>query len=412
MNPVLTAFAPSVLVLAAFTLAGLAPPASAADLTPTAEDCRQILEKAAVDPKAVPKRVVDTCRAAVPDIKPGAGSNAEDAPRMAATDPCAGPGASRSVLCWGPWNGVAPAAGGPEPVRVTALQEYEQRPELADAYDPDVNPPDEGPEMPEVPELPQGSCAPGTPCGFATVVDGVTSSDDAEDTIFARFFMTPSGSSFGVDPEDGSPDISSVGGMDTTITDRPDDYENLRASGRSGDEQSRLVARIIRGNGGSDDGDIILAADVWSHGNRGTGDAQSGYFAWGKTISQAGLDSLNAGNATVNFAGTMSVDNATVAAMTVNFGANPTWNGTWTNSADAWSFGAGGVVTGADLISVPGQFTSNVTGDGNYVQGALVGEPGAQAITHIINVNLADQGLIKDVGLLREVTPGPMVGPE
>src|SRR5690606_28952577 len=112
---------------------------------------------------------------------------------------------------------------------------------------------DEGPEMPEVPELPQGSCAPGTPCGFATVVDGVTSSDDAEDTIFARFFMTPSGSSFGVDPEDGSPDISSVGGMDTTITDRPDDYENLRASGRSGDEQSRLVARIIRGNGGSDD---------------------------------------------------------------------------------------------------------------------------------------------------------------
>src|SRR5690606_32237738 len=107
------------------------------------------------------------------------------------------------------------------------------------------------------------------------------------------------------------------------------------------------------------------AADVWTHGNRDSNLAQSGYFAWGNATSQAGLDALAAGAATLHFSGPMSVDNATVASLTVDFGGSPAWTGTWNNPD--WSFGAGGTVTGADLISEAGQFTSNVTGEGSFV---------------------------------------------
>jgi hypothetical protein len=92
--------------------------------------------------------------------------------------------------------------------------------------------------------------------------------------------------------------------------------------------------------------------------------------------------------------------------MTVDFGTNPTWTGNWTNPA--YSFGAGGVVTGADLISLPEQFTENVVAEQSFVQGVLLGEPGgARGIAHIIDVTLSDQGRIKDVGLLRDVVAGP-----
>ena len=125
---------------------------------------------------------------------------------------------------------------------------------------------------------------------------------------------------------------------------------------------------------------------------------------------KAGLNALNAGNVSLTFTGPMSVNNSTTGNLTVNFGGNPNWTGTWTNPA--WSFGAGGSVSGPNLISLPGQFTSNVTGTGSYVQGALVGEPGgAHGITHIIDVTLEGQGRIKDVGLLRDVVAGPAVAP-
>ncbi len=88
--------------------------------------------------------------------------------------------------------------------------------------------------------------------------------------------------------------------------------------------------------------------------------------------------------------------------MTVDFGTNPTWTGTWTNPG--YSFGAGGTVSGADLISQPDQFTDNVVADQSFVQGVLLGEPGgARGIAHIIDVTLEGQDRIKDVGLLREV---------
>jgi len=102
----------------------------------------------------------------------------------------------------------------------------------------------------------------------------------------------------------------------------------------------------------------------------------------------------------VSYSGAMSVNNSTNAAMTVNFGSQPNWTGNWTNPA--WSFDAGGSVTGVNLMSDPAQFTSNVQ-SGSFVQGALVGEPGGQGITHIIDVRLSGgPGHIKDVGLLRE----------
>jgi hypothetical protein len=229
------------------------------------------------------------------------------------------------------------------------------------------------------------------------VVAGISSNDDAEDTVFAGFDMAADGSQFTVSPEGGA-DIASVAGMTTSVTPRDDGYETMRANGRAGDEQSRLAARVVR----DDDNEVLLAADVWSHGNRATQTAQSGYFAWGNTTSQAAVDALNAGNVSVNFAGNMSVDKLTDVSMTVDFGSNPTWTGTWNNPG--YSFGAGGVVSGADLISEPGQFTENVVAEQSFVQGVLLGEPGgAHGIAHVIDVTLAEQDRIKDVGLLREV---------
>ena len=250
---------------------------------------------------------------------------------------------------------------------------------------------------------PVEQCQPGTPCGFATIVSGSTSSGDPEDTEFGRIDLAADGTSFVINPESGG-EIASVP-MTTVVTPRPDDnYRNLRATGRDGDVGSRLIARVEQ----DEDGKIVVAADAWTHGTREN--ARSGYFAWGTATSQAGLDALKAGNVTLNFTGPMSVNNATTGNMTVNFGSNPNWTGTWTNPA--WSFGAGGTVTGPNLISRPDQFTSNVTDPGSFVQGALVGEQGGpRGITHIIDVTLEGQGRIKDVGLLRDVVPAPGIQP-
>jgi hypothetical protein len=192
--------------------------------------------------------------------------------------------------------------------------------------------------------------------------------------------------------------------MTTIFSDRNDGYRNMRSRGDDGDVISRLIARVEQ----DDEDEILLAADIWTHGT--LANPQSGYFAWGNATSQAGLDTLNIGNVSVSYSGAMSVNNATTGAMTVNFGSNPNWTGSWTNPN--YSFGAGGTLSGVNLVSQPGQFTSNVTGTDSFVQGALVGEPGgAHGITHIIDVTLEGQGRIKDVGLLREVVAGPVIEP-
>lgn len=67
-------------------------------------------------------------------------------------------------------------------------------------------------------------------------------------------------------------------------------------------------------------------------------------------------------------------------------------------------------MSGATLISQNDQFTPNVVGSNNFVQGALVGETsGTRAITHVVNVTLSAVGGIKDVGLLRETVSNPII---
>ncbi len=364
--------------------------ATAAETAQSDADCAALLERWATDPKAAPKAVINACKEQLAQAAP---LPVAAPARIAATDPCAGPGAADSVLCWGPWASVAPAAGFSNDPAQPPIPDRE----ICDARTEQCQPLVDIPSPPPPPDPPLGSCTPGTPCGFATVVAGTSSSDDAEDTAFARFDMAADGSQFTVSPEGGA-DINSVSGMGTSFSQRNDDYENMRSTGRVGDEQSRITARVVR----DDEDQVLLAADVWSHGNRANQTSQSGYFAWGTATSQAGLDTLNAGNVSVNFSGPMSVDNRTMGSMTVDFGTNPTWTGTWTNPG--YSFGAGGVVSGADMISLPGQFTENVVADQSFVQGVLLGEPGgARGIAHIIDVTLVDQDRIKDVGLLREV---------
>lgn len=367
--------------------------ANATDVPRSDADCRKILDSWAKDVKSVPKRLVDQCKEQIANIAPSAGRPAVEEDRRpkaaaAAVDPCSAPDAMNSVLCWGPWAALAPAAGGtsaPSPIIVT--DPLLPRAEIGDPYTPGI-----------VENLPLGSCAPGTSCGFATIVSGVTSSGPVDDTRITPFTMASDGSQFTVDP-DGTP-INSVTGMTTSYLARPDQYQNLFSNGSSGDQQSRLVARtIVNGSG-----DIQQAADVWTHGNRATREANSGYFAWGTSTTQDALNTLNAGAVSANFSGPMSVDNRTVASITVNFGAQPGWSGTWNNPG--YSFGAGGRVSGADFVSNPAQFTANVQA-GSYVQGILLGQPGNLGIAHAIDVTLSGAGHIKDVGLLREVVSQP-----
>lgn len=367
----------------------------AAAATPrTDADCAQLLERWASDPKAAPKSEINACKDQLAAIAPAAGPAPEPvAAPVANVDPCSGPDAASSVLCWGPWAALAPAAAAPL-VSLDFPDTFIECDSVAELADQCV------PQLTLVPPVEQ--CQPGTPCGFATIVAGVTSTGEADDTEFGRIDLATDGTGFLINPESGG-EIASVP-MTTNIQPRPDGYNNLRSSGRQGDLNSRLIARIVQ----DDEGDIQLAADVWTHGTREN--ARSGYFAWGTATSQAGLDALNAGNVTLNFSGPMSVNNATTGNMTLNFGSSPSWTGTWTNPA--WSFGAGGTVSGPNLISQPGQFTDNVTGSGSFVQGAIVGEQGGpRGITHIIDVTLEGQGRIKDVGLLRDVATGPEIAP-
>lgn len=400
--------APCVAALGVAALALLAMPAAQpAELVLGDDDCRQILEQWATDREAVPPAVLEACKE---QVAADAGEEPAAAPAIAALpeadlNPCAGPAAADSVLCWGPWAALAPAAGPqplPKAVASGQVTEVVCRPELAGLCEPDLTPV----SPPPVITLPLGSCAPGAPCGFATLVAGVTSSADPEDTRFVRIALDPDGTAFIIDADDLAP-ISSVEGMTVILTPRAtDDYENLRANGRAGALQSRLVARVIRG----EDGELLLAADIWGVGNSTTGTASSGYFAWGVASGQAGLDALNAGNVSLHFSGPMSVDNQTAAALRIDFGASPDWNGTWTNPA--WSFSAGGSVSGADLVSQPDRFSANVVGTDNVVQAALLGEQGQRALAHIIDVELAGQGRVRDVGLLREVLASPALAPD
>lgn len=349
--------------------------------SPVSEDCTAILESYATDPKSVAKSAVDACQQAI-NIAPGAGAAAADEflADADAVDPCAGPNAGSSVQCWGPWAApLSPQAGGGAgvPAELVAY-EYDPRPEVLG--------------LEPVPDPPLNACDPGLPCGFATVVDGTTSQGAAEDTIFASFELASDGTAFTVSP-DGEAPIESTTGMSTNYTPRPDGLENLRAQGADGDQRSRLIARVLRQGD-----DIQYAADVWADGNVATRAARSGFFAYGVAAEQGDIDALTAGNIRLNFTGPMSVDNATTASITLDYGGTPSWSGNWTNPA--YAFDAGGTLSGVNFLSDADQFSSNV--QEGFVQGALVGGPGSRGVAHAVEVLLDDNTLVRDVGLLPE----------
>ncbi|MDP6674511.1 MAG: hypothetical protein QGH93_06660 [Gammaproteobacteria bacterium] len=381
----------------------------ASDIVHSERDCAEILEQWANDPDSVPQHLVDECKemmagvTSVPDIAPSAGG-------QQAADPCVGSGSASSVHCWGPWIALATAASGVTPPdNLLPIDDFEVRPELAALYDPDplegpdpvnpidppVDPPIDPPiDPPAPPDLELSSCVAGTSCGFATIVDGVTGQGAGQDTTIAIFDLASDGSQFSVAPGE-TGEIASVGNMLPTFTNRPDGFENMNSSGTDGDERSRLIARIIRDTGGS----VVTAADAWAHGNTATSVINSGFFAWGNSISQADVNALNNSAVSTVFSGPMSVDNATTVSVTLNFGSTPTWTGDWTNPG--YTFAAGGVLTGVDLISDPVQFSSNV-GANSFVQGALLGDIANKSIAHFIDVDITGVGRIRDVGLLLE----------
>jgi hypothetical protein len=131
-------------------------PVRAAPAAPTGAECARILERWAVEPKAVVKSLVDQCKAMAADGQAFAPTPAEPAvPPMdlAALDPCSSASAANNVLCWGPWAGLSPAGGGAAPtVGASELRLPDQRPELADQLTPGVDP--VGPLV---------ACAPGPP---------------------------------------------------------------------------------------------------------------------------------------------------------------------------------------------------------------------------------------------------------
>ncbi len=360
--------------------------ANAEDAVLTQSECADILQSWAESPKSVAKDLVERCQNSISLIEPAAG--------MAAVDPCAGPGAGSLVLCWGPWSSLAPAAGAVAPTTdLAGIYEFEGRPELASTLGVGA-----GDLTPEIPVLPLGSCTPGAGCGFASVVDGPSADAPAGDTSIARYDMASDASQF-VIGAGGAGQISSVTDMSARYADRTDEYETMTSQGIDGGQRSRLIARVIRGG----NGEVEQAADLWASGNTAAGgQVNSGYFAWGKVTSQADLDQLNASMSprSINYSGLMSVDNRTTGNITVNFGAQPNWSGNWTNPG--YTFDAGGPVSGADMISQAGQFSSNVTGN-SYVQGVLLGGEGNRGVAHTIDVELTGAGRIKDVGLLREI---------
>jgi len=374
-------------------------------------NCGDVLERWAVEPEAVDPDRVEYCKgvkgvAAWPvgaDSDRAAAAAAALAAATASTasaDPCSGPNAGASAHCWGPWSALAPAAaGGPGAPQPVPTDLVEQRPELASNYGPNPQLPIDPPiEPPLPPDVPLGACEVGLSCGFATIVDGTGTVAPADDTTLGRFDVSAAGGY--VIRSEGNPDIALVTPMAASFSPRNDEYENLQAIGVDGDFRSLVLARVIRNNGG----EVTEAADVWINGNSATAEANSGYFAWGTAMSQAGLDELNAGNGVAGtFSGFMSVDSGTLGTITVDFGSQPSWVGTWANPA--FSFDAGGVVVGPDLVSEAGSFSGNVGAD-SYVRGSLLGQPDNKSIAHVIDVDVAGVGRVRDVGLLREqLTP-------
>ena len=210
------------------------------------------------------------------------------------------------------------------------------------------------------------------------------------------FDMALDGTSFTASPGEAN-EVQSQTGMNAVFIDRADGYENMDSLGVTTTQVSQALARVFRQNGT----DLSYAADVWGEADLVSGEVNSGVFAWGMTATQAELDALNAGTGmSMNFTGPMSADPTTISNITLNFGPDSNWTGNWTNPG--YSFSAGGGIIGPNFGSDPTQFSSNVNQSSSYVQGALVGNTGAHAAIHVIDVTLDGAGRIRDVGLARQ----------
>jgi hypothetical protein len=354
-------------------------PASAEEaLLLSQQDCDAILSSYAVTPKAVPAELVEACKNAI-NAAPAAGAAARSA-----ADPCSGPGAGGSVYCWGPWSLLAPAAGPAGPALASTFYEDEPRPEVLGLV------PDIEPDL----VLPLGGCGPGGACGFATVVADSSGRGDQADRSVERFNMLDDGTSFTVAPGAAN-EIQSV----TDMTAFFPDNQPFWAVGLEPGQLSLLNADVIPPDGAPP---IVYDSGYWGNVDWGNVDINtdvinSGGFAWGNASTQAVIDSLNniGSDKSISFSGLMAVDGTTQANFILNFGVVPNWTGNWVNPN--YNFTAGGAMSGADFVSSPEQFSDNV--QSGYVQGALLGPLGDQAVTHVVDVTLDNVGIVRDVGL-------------
>lgn len=357
-------------------------PASAQNDAPISDqDCQAILENYAASPKAVAPDVVKACQEIVA-MAPAAGA-------PAAADPCVGADAGNSVYCWGDWAALAPAAAGGG-AGSDSIYEHDFTQEelgLEPLLDPSFL-----------------VCAPGSQCGFSAFVEGFAPPTSDNATLVRFELPNDDGTSFINDPggaETGTqitsqpldPNFSPIGaGLNSmfAVTFSPTGFSLVNA---------RVSCDPCTDGGG---GTIIYAADTWQNQDD-QGNFTNGVFGWGRAATQANLDSLSAGNATLNFSGLMSLNSAINADLTLTFGNGSGWSGQWSDGGQI-DFDAGGAISGASFVSDPGQFSGNVTNanNGALVQGALVGIVGDQAVVHGIDVNLAGVGNVRDVGILRE----------
>jgi len=348
------------------------------------KDCALLLEDPSITPKSITPELLESC-SAIPDIAPAAGVAA------AASDPCSGPQSAGSVYCWGPWTALSPAAGG-NPNAPVVFSEEQPRPELSNVYDPDV--------VPDL-DLPLEGCAPGsTSCGFATVVEGSSGTDDADNTEIVNFALAADGSSFTVAPGTNE-EVTSVEDMSTNFAPQGGELYILDSLGIEADQDGVQVSQLQSRVKSADGSTVQYGADYWgnaSQDNSGT-TVNSGNYAWGSATGVNDLEALNNLGGSVGFSGVMSGDNTTTANVTLNYDGSNTWTSSF---AGGYNFIAGGDMVGVDFISDPAQFSANVT-DG-YVQGVALGPLGDQAVAIAVDVIL-NSGGVTDVGLLPQVTP-------
>lgn len=371
-------------------------PAMATGLAATKRDCAEIMEQWANNPDSVPAHLVQGCQ----DMLAAAAGTPTPAP---ADDPCSDTAAASSVRCWGPWAALAPAAGvihNPHFVDPDSYEWDQERMVLTDPMNPTSPMGPMGPMTPEGPmnpESPMGNCAAGAACGFALLDPGFCS--EAEDHVIGHFELETDGSGFVFNRGEAT-EIASLDNL------QPSSYNGYPGFERS----DGTVESGFAGNFGyANDGSINSASGDWGHGTTGfiqlganhtDRPADGGFYVWGVASTQATLDSLNVSNATVNFSGTLLRNTTTQVNMTVNFGSNTNWTGSWDSINNSEDFTAGGNVLGANLISDSSQFSANVDAGQSAIEGLLVGDGASQSLIHAIEIVLQDGTVIKDVGQL------------